>query len=343
MFNVKENNVQTDADVSAYQLPTGKDLVAIVCAYTDQRWDDIVAVVASLEQQTHTIGQIVLVVDHNDVLLARAQSAFGDRITIVTNSERQGLSGARNSGIAASTAPILAFIDDDAVADRAWAEHLLAAYRDEHVIGVGGTITPMWLDGRPHWWPEEFDWVVGCTYRGHTKTESEIRNAIGANMSIRRTAYERVGGFHEGLGRVGTHPVGAEETELYIRARKAMPNGRVMFAPKSCVDHKVPASRGTLHYFLRRCYAEGLSKAVVAKIATSNGSLSSEWAYTLHTLPAGIVRNIVEAIRHRQSQVAARAGAIFLGLLVTTAGYIRGRLSHVTLRDPSLAEGDTPT
>lgn len=320
---------------TAFGSSSSYSFAAIVCAYTQDRWDDIVDVMRSLQSQTLAIDEVILVIDHNDELFAKAKEAFGSQAKVVENVQKQGLSGARNSGIAASTSTIIAFIDDDAVADENWATNMLAAYKDEHVLGVGGTIEPLWLAGRPSWWPEEFDWVVGCTYRGHTDQSTEIRNAIGANMSLRRDAFFAVDGFHNALGRVGTHPVGAEETELYVRIRRAFPNGRVMFAPQCRVQHKVPAIRGTFRYFLRRCYAEGLSKSVVSRIAQRSGNLSSEWSYTLKTLPLGVIRNML-SVRRKNTHGLAKAGAILAGLFTTTAGYLYGRLATVELRDPTL-------
>ncbi len=75
---------------------------------------------------------------------------------------------------------------------------------------------------------------------------------------------QRVGGFKDGIGRVGRTPLGCEETELSIRARAAT-GGRIVQMPDAKVEHRVSADRTRWLYFRRRCWAEGLSKAV-AKI-----------------------------------------------------------------------------
>ena len=303
----------------------------VVCAYTEERWDDIVAAMNSLTDQTAKAGELVLVIDHNDALYEHASEHFENESTshpvkVVANSHKRGLSGARNTGIEACSRPIIAFLDDDAVADSNWIECLIAPYEDADVVGVGGNIRPIWLAGRPAWFPAEFDWVVGCIYKGHVDNTSVVRNVIGANMSVRRSAFEEVGGFSSGLGRVGKHPVGAEETELYIRIKHTRKDAKVIYEPTAAVGHKVPATRGTWSYFLRRCYAEGLSKAIVAKISRSDENLSSEWSYTLKTLPLGFFASLAQAIRGDKNALL-RAIAIVGGLLTTTAGYIRGRLA----------------
>src|SRR5439155_542168 len=74
---------------------------------------------------------------------------------------------ARTTGIdRADRGDVIAFLDDDAVAEPDWLETMLRAYGDGSVMAVGGRIEPLWAAGRPGWFPPEFDWVVGCTYVG---------------------------------------------------------------------------------------------------------------------------------------------------------------------------------
>src|SRR4029453_16604472 len=90
-----------------------------------------------------------------------------------------------------------------------------------------------------------------------------IRNFMGANMSFRRDALVDVGGFSTGLGRVGSTPLGCEETELCIRLASPHREGVLLYEPQALVRHHVPSSRATWGYFRSRCYHEGLSKAEV--------------------------------------------------------------------------------
>jgi glycosyltransferase involved in cell wall biosynthesis len=298
------------------------DVSVVVCAYTDQRWDDLRAALRSLRSQTAPPGEIVVVIDHNDALLDRVRRAAPD-VTAVANAERRGLSGARNTGVAAARGAVLAFLDDDAVAERDWLERLVAAYRDPAVIAAGGPAEAAWDAGRPRAFPAEFDWVVGCTYRGLPTRTGPVRNPVGANMSFRREVFETVGGFRNGIGRVGTRPVGCEETELCIRARTRFPDGVVLFEPTARVRHRVPRSRAGWSYFRSRCYAEGLSKALVTRAAGTGPGLASERRYALRTLPAGATRGLGDAVRGDLAGLA-RTAAILAGLVLTTAGYLVG-------------------
>ena len=68
----------------------------VICAYTEKRWDQLVAAVESVQAQDEPVGQIVLVIDHHDELLRKASERW-PKLTVVANSGPQGLAGARNT------------------------------------------------------------------------------------------------------------------------------------------------------------------------------------------------------------------------------------------------------
>lgn len=297
----------------------------VVCVYTERRWDDINRGVAALLRQTAPPQEIVMVVDHAANLLNRAAEAFGSRITVIPNGQRQGLSGARNTGIDHSSGEVVAFLDDDAEPADDWLEQLLVALVDPAVLGVGGAAVPRWEHGRPGWLPPELDWVVGCSYVGLPVLGGPIRNPIGASMAFRRDAF-RTGGFRQDLGRVGTLPLGCEETELAIRASAAAPGTRIMYQPSSVVHHHVTPDRGTWRYLARRCWSEGRSKAAVARLVGRQTALASERTYVSRTLPRAVVRDLSAAGNKR------RAAAVALAVAAAGCGYLRQRIAETTGR-----------
>ena len=314
-----DTTASKEGPAMAEQAPPATAISVVICAYTEDRWNDLVEAVASVEAQSLAARETIVVIDHNPEMLERVRRELSG-VVAVENSEQRGLSGARNGGIAVAKGEVIAFIDDDALANPDWLERLAEAYRDQRVIGVGGAVDALWLEGRPRAFPEEFDWIVGCTYRGLPEVTSPVRNPIGANMSFRADVFERVGTFTSGIGRVGTRPVGCEETEFGIRATRGRPEEIVLYEPRARVRHRVPGARGRFRYFRTRCYSEGLSKALVARCAGAGDALASEWTYTLRTLPLGVLRGLGRALRGDIGGLG-RAAAIVAGLAITTVGY----------------------
>jgi glucosyl-dolichyl phosphate glucuronosyltransferase len=292
----------------------------VLCAYTLDRWADIERAISSLRQQTRRPDEILLVSDHNPELLARATVAFPD-VRCAANAGTRGLSDARNTGVRLAGGDVVAFLDDDAAAAPEWAERLLGAYSDDDVIGVGGWVRPAWRAPRPRWLPDEFLWVLGCSYTGLPRSRASVRNPIGANMSFRRALFDAVGGFDTGTGRVGKDAAGCEETEFSIRACQVTPGGRIVLEPAAVCHHAVTPDRLTRRYFRRRCAAEGRSKAIVSTLTGADAALSSEHAYVRRTLPAGVLRGLRDAVTGDPGG-AARAWAIIEGTTVTAVSYL---------------------
>jgi GT2 family glycosyltransferase len=295
----------------------------VICAHTEERWDDVVAAVASVRAQERAPDQLVVVIDHNPTLFDRASAAFADDTTLVVANDDgpRGESGARNAGVAVSTGDVLAFLDDDATAAPDWLSSLLRWYDDPEVLGVGGAADPNWDTARPAWFPTEFDWVVGCSYRGLPTEADTIRNLMGCNMSFRRDVIDRAGGFYVGLGRTGNDGFGCSETEFCLRARRLL-GGRFVFEPRARIHHRVPPVRTTWKYFAARCRAEGRSKAHLAGREGQDQALELERAYVRRTLPTGVARGIRD-VRHDRAGLA-RSLAIVAGAGWTATGYLAG-------------------
>jgi glucosyl-dolichyl phosphate glucuronosyltransferase len=306
--------------------PSPPNVSVIICAYTADRWDQLLGAIRSVQNQSMQAMEIIVVADHNDDLHSRLNTAVGSTVTVLENRQRQGLSGARNSGTSVARGEIVAFLDDDAEAAPDWLAVLIEGYHDPTVFGTGGLVEPLWSQAAPKF-PSEFNWVIGCTYTGMPTKRTFVRNMIGANMSFRRQAINKVGGFKDGIGRVGPRPVGCEETELCIRIRKAWPQGRVLYEPGAVVRHHIPSARLEWNYFVARCYSEGLSKALLCRLGGAEHGLSSERSYVLRALPRGFMRGISDGLLRADSAGFVRSAWIAGGLLLTLTGYITGSMN----------------
>lgn len=304
----------------------GPRVSVIICAYTTERWGDLVESVVSIERQTHPAGETLVVVDRCPELLARARAELRG-VSVFANAHRGGLSGSRQTGADNAHGDVLAFLDDDALADEGWLAALVRAYDDPLVLGAGGFVEPWWVEGQPSWFPSEFNWVVGCSHPGLPEERRPVRNLIGANMSMRAEVLRRVGGFEMQLGRTyegkGAGST-AEETELCIRASRLHPGSCWLYVPEARVRHRVPPARGTWRYFLRRCQMEGRAKALIAELEGDSVALEAERSYVRSLLPVAVLRELRRLLGGRLDSLA-RASAIATGLAVTALAYVRAR------------------
>ena len=300
----------------------------VICAYTEARWDDLVRAVGSVDAaaQSRPPDEVTVVIDHNPALLARAANELG--VAVGPNEGRRGLAGARNTGVRGVRSEIVAFLDDDAVAAPDWLEHLTAPFADRSVAGVGGRVDADWGPAPPPWFPEEFGWVVGCDYRGLPEGPADIRNPIGAGMALRRDRILAAGGFHEGMGRLGSRPLGCEETELCVRIAQSHAGARFRYEPLARVVQVVPEERRTLGYFLSRCRAEGESKAGVRSLVGAADGLAVERRYLRSTLPAGIGRHLRSTLRDHDPAGVERVAAIAAGVAAAALGFTVASLRH---------------
>ncbi len=308
---------------------TPTSFAIVICAYTMDRWDDILAAVDSAKDQRLPPDEIVVVVDHEPELRDRL-SATLTGVTVVGNRRERGLSGARNTAVAVTSSDVLAFLDDDAIADPDWLAMLSKSYTDDSVAGVGGLTLPRWDTARPQWFPAEFDWTVGCSFVG--RDPGEVRNLLGGNASFRREVFDVAGGFPEHMGRTAAdqRPLGAEETELCIRATQLRPEWRFIYDPGAVIWHRVSAQRAQFSYFRSRCYAEGISKAALVRSLGASDGLSAERSYVVRTLTRGVLRGFGDALRADPAGLM-RSMAIMAGLFTTGWGYLRGRIEGAAL------------
>ena len=296
----------------------------VICAYTLDRWDQLVRATRSAALQEPAPNEVILVADHNDDLLRRARDHFALPVNDVTirvlpNRHGRGLSGARNTGTEQAIGAVIAFLDDDAVADRGWLRRLADALSEPDVMIAGGWAEPYHLDQVPTWWPHELNWIVGCSHVGLPPNGGPVRNVLGCTMAFRREVFDIAGGFDEGVGRVGNAALGCEETELCIRLTQRRGGQPVRLVPAAQVRHDVSLDRFTWGYLVRRSRAEGVSKARVRGM-TGNVALSTETAYVTKVLPRALRRSLTGTVRRRPGSL--RQGvAVLTSLSAASLGF----------------------
>lgn len=293
--------------------------VVIPCHAT-RRWPQLVAAVVSVQAQSPRPARIVVTVDHNDELLALARRELAG-VTVVANEHPRGAAGNRNTGIAATSTPLIVLLDDDAAARPGWLRGLLAPFESADVIGTGGAIEPRWQRSRPGWFPEEFLWVVSATSVKEAGP-STVRNVWSASMALRREVFDTAGGFRVGYAPRGDG-TGLEDTDLCLRMTRAS-GGRWVYVPDARVDHAVPPERATLRYLLVRSYREGRGKVELARMLGGRHVLSVESAYVRATLSRAVLDGLGKALRGKGAVHAGRSAVVVAGALAASLGGLVG-------------------
>lgn len=302
-------------------------LSVIVC--THARPGYLAACLAGLAAQAGTDGGAppafeTLVVDSASPEPAAAQiralaEAHGARLLVA---DRPGLSTARNLGAGSAGAEWLAYIDDDAVPDPDWAAAILrAAARDPRPAAIGGLIRPRFEAPLPGWWPPSA--IGALTVIEHT-VSGDVGHGLpggiepyGANFIVARAALAAIGGFPEGLGRIGTRLLSGEE--ILVLRRIAARGGRIRYDPAIAVTHAIQAGRLSAAWLIERQYWQGVSDVTLRRLM---GEGPAVWARAPRRLAALLAFGPWLLLTPRQSpaRIGARIKAAF------SAGYLAGLL-----------------
>ncbi len=273
------------------------------------RYDDFSEAAESVRAQTYDAVELVLVVDGNEAVAKQVRADFpDDEIVIHNNSENRGVSYSRTKGAELATGDVVAFIDDDAIADPQWVEALVRAYEETDALAVGGKMTGLWLAGRPWFLPEEFDWLVGVTHRGFATQQQEVRNTFESNISFRRDVFLELGGFNPELGPKADEYRNAEGSEIGSKLRAEYDRG-VVYVPDAVVQHKVFEYRTQFLWLAERAFKQGISKQLM-----DQGTESEEFGF-LYKL---FVEHLPRRIRTLVHNPSVAGGGQILMLLVFT-------------------------
>lgn len=187
----------------------------------------------SLALQDHPQFEIIVVADPSGIEAARAT---GLAVKLVAFDEAN-ISTARNLGLAEAAAPVVAFIDDDAVAEPTWLSRLCAPFEDVQVIAATGFvrgrngISFQWqacevdATGADHALPP-----VAGTYPG---TPHRAVKTQGTNCAFRRAALCQIGGFDP------AYRFYLDEADVNLRLA---PLGLTAVIPEAQVHHGYAAS-----------------------------------------------------------------------------------------------------
>lgn len=297
----------------------------VICTYTLDMYEHFREAADSVLTQTHDDIEFVVIVDGTPAVFDRVSEDYGDRenAVIECNDENVGLLQSRNRGAEVANGDIVAFIDDDAIADEEWIERLVRAYEEEDALAVGGRMTPKWVAGKPSFLPEEFYWLIGVTHRGFADGPGEVRNTFGSNISFRRDIFLKLGGFDINIGgRKGDKNLQGGETELCARLRTEL-DGSLYYAPCAKVGHKVFEYRTQPRWLLQRAFWQGYSKRAMEVFVPKDG-IDEEGDFLRYLLFDSTPRLIRQGVTDMQIGPLLRLFMIYVFTFSVGIGYLYG-------------------
>ena len=200
----------------------------------------------SVAPQATAAGAELVVVDDGDQADVRALARrFGARYE--AHPRPRGLNAARNTGIAATTGELVVFVDDDVEAHPGWLAALLSAAtgHPQHEV-FGGPIHARLEGSRLPFCGREGPPITALDL-GDRDRDADF--AWGANLTVRRSALERVGWFDDARDLYG-------DEEDWQRRLKAA-GGRVRYVAAAAVDHRRTGADATLRGLARAAYGRG--------------------------------------------------------------------------------------
>ena len=245
--------------------------ISVVIA-TYNRASLLEATLDQLIRQAYEPGDEVIVVDNGSTdatpqVVARAAQEFPVHLRSM-HEARNGKGSALNTGIGAAHGSIVALTDDDVLVADDWIPTIREIFTDPSIALVGGRVDPNWERPAPTWLRIERDGhytrmasPLALQNYGPSAQPLGERTAIGANMVVRRTVCEHVGGISTQLAPQSGTLIRAEDHEFCVRVRAA--GYRCEYHPQLKVKHWVPVSRTNFGYFLRWFFWSGVAHAIL--------------------------------------------------------------------------------
>lgn len=243
---------------------TKTEISVVICTYN--RHALLKETLTSLvRQEVKNIKHEVIVVDNNST--DRTKEVVEDfqrrqpHVFRYAFEPKQGLSHARNRGVAEARGEVIAFTDDDVIVDKNWLQNIWQHFQNDPSLAcLGGKILPRWETSPPRWLTTELWGPLALLDRGNEVLVLNDVRIWGANFAVRATMFEKYGGFDPRWGRVRGKLYGGEETRFL---EQLLGTGeKIIYAPDVVAWHFIPRERMTKRYFRRWLFNYGELEAI---------------------------------------------------------------------------------
>jgi glycosyltransferase involved in cell wall biosynthesis len=278
----------------------------IICSYN--RADYIIAAIDSLYQQTLSKEDFeVFVVDNNSIdntgeLVQNYITSHPDFHLHYLTETQQGSSFARNTGAAFAKAPLLCFMDDDAVAETHYLQRIVTFFETHpDATALGGRIIPQYIPAEPPWMSYYVSSLVGnFDYSPVATVFKDGRYPLESNMIVRKGDFDAIRGFNTDLpGVKGTLRIGGEGKDFFFRLQQR--GAVVWYDPDVIVHHVVEVKKLTPHYLYR--VASGIGRGERVRMKEIGGSaMRIKTLEYIYKLGGSVVLGLLYALKGKPTQ-----------------------------------------
>jgi glycosyltransferase involved in cell wall biosynthesis len=281
------------------------DVSVIVCTHNRAAW--LADCVRSILADPSPLEREVIVVDNDSSddtpnVVREIAAEHPDVLVHYAFEPIRGKSHALNRGVAAASAPLLAFTDDDTLIQPGWLQALLAPFGDPAVGAVGGRIIGQWPQEPPEWLRgPHADYLAATDWGPEPKLHDVAKDEfpVGANMAARAdlvNAEDPPFPTELGPGRVRV------QFEEYFLGRRIGAGHVIPYAPTAVVFHRVPAERIDWAWMRRSYLQSGVGQARFERLIGRRRDKAS--------FPRRVVRTVrliavMVVVRRRNARLAA--------------------------------------
>jgi glucosyl-dolichyl phosphate glucuronosyltransferase len=309
--------------ITATAMHANVSIDVVICTYN--RAAGLDAVLSALSQQSPAVDVAwsVLVVDNastdatTDVVDAHSSRQLLPGLRRVRENE-QGLTPARRRGVRETSAPWIAFVDDDNLLAPGWLDAIAQAIRLHPDAGaIGGRVVLDWEQPPPAYF-KRFGFCFAEQEPGGAPCE--LSSLVGAGMVVSRKALVECSWLERPLlaDRVGKRLISGGDVEIAQRIRGA--GYPLWYTPEAVLRHRIPPDRVSWHYLLRVNYGLGGSEALVSAL-----TWLGDWPSWRRSAQRRAVKDMARALLRPQGVVGTLASLSF------AIGFTRGVGACITM------------
>lgn len=179
----------------------------------------------------------------------------------------KGLSFARNRGVAEADAPVLCYLDDDAILSTQYVDEMISFFTAHpFAVGVGGKVIPKYEDGNePDWMNKYLNGFVGRVDHGThiQKFNEQMKYPAGCNMTYKKDIILKAGGFNNDL------TFRSDDKYIFFKIKEL--SDEIYYVPNAYVYHYIDSNRLAFDNFKKLFLKTGNEEKI--RIRSSGNSL----------------------------------------------------------------------